>query len=85
LDEYFNSGKKDKSTYTEQTITANYNVHDNYNSQMCKPKFYDGHIDEDFDTKEHEPLIENIDGYIKYLREADDELPDNFYNTKRGI
>ena len=85
MDEYFNSGKKDKSTYTEQTITAKYNIHDNYNSQMCKPKFYDGHIDEDFDTREHEPLTENIEGYIKYLKEADDELPDNFYNAKRGM
>ena len=84
LDEYFASGKKDKTTYTEQTITAKYNVHDCYNSQMCKPKFYDGHINEDFDTKEHEPLIEDIDGYIKYLQEVDDELPDNFYEKKRG-
>ena len=84
LDEYFNSGKKDMSCYVEETITANYNIHDCYNSQMCKPKFYDGHIDEDFDTKEHEPLIENIDGYIKYLKEVDDELPDNFYDKKRG-
>jgi len=84
LDEYFNSGKKDKETYTEETIIADYNVHDCYNSQMCKPKFYDGHIHDDFDTKEHEPIIENIEGYIKYLKEADDELPDNFYNLKRG-
>jgi len=84
LDEYFNSGKKDKECYTEKTITAEYNVHDCYNSQMCKPKFYDGHIGDDFDTKEHEPLTENIDGYIKYLKELDDELPDNFYDKKRG-
>jgi hypothetical protein len=85
LDEYFNSGKKDSTTYTEKIITAKYNTHDCYNSQMCKPKFYDGHIDEDFDTKEHEPLIENIDGYIKYLQEADDELPKDFYDKKRGV
>ena len=84
LDQYFSSGKQDKTTYTEQTITAKYDVHDCYNSQMCKPKFYDGHIGKDFDTTEHEPLIENIDGYIKYLKELDDELPDGFYNLKRG-
>lgn len=84
LEQYFNSGKKDVSCYTEEIISADYNVHENYNSQMCKPKFYEKHFEEDFDTKEHEPLMENIEGYIKYLKEADDELPDGFYNTKRG-
>jgi len=84
LDQYFNSGKQDGSTYTEKTIVANYNVHDCYNSQMCKPKFYEGHIGSDFDTKEHEPLIENVDGYIKYLQELDDELPVNFYDKRRS-
>ena len=84
LEQYFNSGKKDKSCYEEEVITADYNVHNNYNSQMCKPRFYAGHFDEDYDTVEHTPLTENIEGYIKYLEEADDELPDNFYITKRG-
>jgi hypothetical protein len=84
LDQYFNSGKQDASTYVEKMITANYNVHDCYNSQMCKPKFYDGHIGSDFDTREHEPLVENVDGYIKYLQELDDELPVNFYDKRRS-
>lgn len=84
LEQYFNSGKKDISCYTQEIITAKYNVHECYNSQMCKPKFYDGHTTENYDTAEHTPIIENIEGYIKHLEEADDELPDNFYNTKRG-
>lgn len=84
LEQYFATGRQDKSCFDEEVITCNYNVHDCYNSQMCKPKFYDGHLNEDFDTKEHTPLIEDVDGYIKYLKEADDELPENFYNTKRG-
>jgi len=84
LEQYFNSGKQDTATYDEEVITANYNVHDCYNSQMCKPKFYEGHLENDFDTTQHEPLVEDIEGYIRYLATADDELPENFYNTKRG-
>jgi len=85
LEQYLASGKKDSTCYTTEIIVAKYNVHDCYDSQMCKPKFYDGHIGADFDTKEHEPLVEDIGGYIKYLKELDDELPDNFYEKKRGI
>lgn len=84
LDQYVSSGKKDKTCYTEEVIIADYNVHECYNSQMCKPKFYDRHLNEDFDTVEHTPLVENIDGYICYLKENDDELPDGFYDTKRS-
>jgi hypothetical protein len=83
LDEYFNSGKKDNSCYVEEIITANYNIHDCYNSQMCKPKFYEGHLTSNFDTVEHEPLEETMEGYIKYLQEMDDEMPKDFYK-KRG-
>ena len=84
LEQYFNSGKRDTSCFDEEIITANYNVHACYNSQMCKPKFYEGHLDEDFDTAEHTPIVEDIDGYIRYLQECDDELPKDFYNLKRG-
>ena len=83
LDQYLSSGKRDTTTYTQETIVADYNIHDCYNSQMCKPKFYDGHMTSDFDTKTAELLQESFDGYIKYLKELDDELPDNFY-TKKG-
>ena len=84
LEQYFNSGKQDKTTYTQEIITAKYNVHDCYNSQMCKPKFYEGHLENDFDTIEHTPLVEDIDGYIQYLQSNYDELPKDFYNLKRG-
>jgi len=85
LDQYVSSGKQDTSCYMEQIITANYNVHDCYNSQLCKPKFYDGHFDHDFDTVEHMPLEETIEGYIEYLQKHDDELPQDFFNIKRGV
>ncbi|MCL2229163.1 MAG: zonular occludens toxin domain-containing protein [Firmicutes bacterium] len=84
LEQYFASGKRDTSTYTQEIITCDYNVHACYNSQMCKPKFYEGHMDEDFDTKTAELLQENFDGYIEYLRKLDDELPKDFY-MKKGV
>lgn len=83
FDKYMNSGKQDKSCYTEDTVTADYNVFDCYDSQNCKPKFYDGHLSEDFDYEQAKPTDETLDGYIKYLQEFDDELPDGYYQ-KRG-
>lgn len=83
FDRYMSSGKKDKDCYTDDTVIADYNVFDCYDSQSCKPKFYDGHLDEDFDYKQAEPTDDTIDGYIRYLQENDDELPENYY-VKRG-
>lgn len=82
FDRYMASGKKDKDCYTEETVVANYNVFECYDSQNCKPKFYDGHFEDDFDYIEAEAPEESIDGYIKYLQENDDELPKNFYLTQ---
>lgn len=82
LDKYFASGKKDKTSYKEETIKIDYNVLNCYNSQMCKPKFYQGHLSDDFDTQESEPVEMTKDGIIKYLQELDDELPSGFYQIK---
>ena len=84
FDKYMSSGKTDKSCYTESTVVADYNVFDCYDSQSCKPKFYDGHLNDDFDYAADEPTEQTIDGYIKYLEENDDELPTGFYN-RRGL
>ena len=78
------SGKKDKSCYKQEVVIANYNVFQLYSSQSCKPKFYDGHLDEDFDYSESEPTEESIEGYKKYLEENDDELPDEFYQRRKA-
>lgn len=82
FDRYMASGKKDKSCYTEETVIANYNVFNLYDSQSCKPKFYQGHFDEDFDIFESEPTENSLQGYIKYLEDNDDELPDGYYQSK---
>ena len=82
FDRYIASGKKDKSCYTQETVIANYNVFALYSSQSSKPKFYEGHFDEDFDINESEVLPETIDGYIRYLLDNDDELPDGYYQPK---
>lgn len=82
FDIYIASGKKDKSCYKEETVTANYNVFALYSSQSCKPKFYDGHFEDDFDINESEVLPETIEGYIKYLEDNDDELPKGYYQSK---
>ncbi len=82
FDKYMASGKTDKSCYTESTVTADYNVFDCYDSQSCKPKFYAGHFDEDFDYSPAVPCSDDLSGYIKYLEENDDELPSGFYRKR---
>lgn len=79
FDKYMSSGKADKSCYTEEVYEDYFDVAACYDHQSCKPKFYDGHFDEDFDYSPAIPYGGSIDGYIKYLEEADDELPRGFY------
>lgn len=83
FDKYMASGKQDKSCYTEETVTADYNVFKCYDSQSCKPKFYDGHMEADFDYEQAEPTEETMQGYIKWLKENDDELPEEFYQRRK--
>lgn len=78
-EKYISSGKTDKKLYTEMKVTADYNIFATYNSFECKPKFYDGHFNNDFDLNYSKPIENSLDGYVKYLRENDDELPDKFY------
>jgi len=82
FDKYMASGKKDKSCYTQETVIANYNVFASYDSQSCKPKFYEGHFEEDFDIFESEPTEDSLEGYIKFLEDNDDELPEGFYISR---
>jgi len=82
FDKYMSSGKTDETCYQEMEVIANYNVFDCYDSQNCKPKFYDGHFDSDFDYLESSAPEETPDGYIEFLKKYDDELPDNFYQSR---
>lgn len=84
FDKYMASGKQDKSCYIEEEITANYNVFECYDSQNCKPKFYEGHLDEDFDIQESDNVEQTMEGYIKFLQEFDDELPENYYQRRKA-
>ena len=84
FDKYMASGKKDDSCYTEEEIVADYNVFACYDSQSCKPKFYQGHMDDDFDLDYSSEIEETLLGYIKFLEEFDDELPENFYQKRKA-
>ncbi len=84
FDKYMASGKQDASCYTADIVIADYNVFDCYDSQSCKPKFYNGHLQDDFDYEQARPTDETLDGYVRYLQEFDDELPDNFYIKRKA-
>ncbi len=79
---YIASGKKDNSCYKQMKVTANYNVFECYDSTSCKPKFYQGHFDEDFDYISSDKAEETFNGYIEYLDKYNDELPKDYYKTK---
>ena len=81
FERYMSSGKKDTDCYEEKVVVAKYNVFACYDSRSCKPKFYAGHFDEDFDLKESTDIENTLEGYIKYLQENDDELPEKYYLT----
>ena len=88
LDRYIESGGLDKRCYTTKAIKIDYDVFKLYDSQSCKPKFYDGHFDEDFDYKLPNGQPETKEDYIKFLQENDDELPEKFYlkrSEKSGL
>lgn len=78
-EKYVTSGKTDKSCYNELKIIADYDVFSIYNSFECKPKFYNGHLTQDFDLQYSKVLDETYNGYLNYLKENDDELPEKFY------
>lgn len=83
FDRYIASGKQDKDCYTEERVFADYNVFECYDSQGCKPKFYDGHFNDDIDYYSATPTEESIEGYMKFLLEFDDEMPENYFNKKK--
>ena len=84
FDKYMASGKLDSSCFKEIIFSVDFNVFKLYDSQSCKPRFYDGHFDSDFDLKFTDVVDESFDGYLKYLLENDDELPDGYYQKKSG-
>lgn len=82
FDKYMSSGKSDKTCYIEKEIVAKYNVFDLYDSQSCKPKFYEGHFDSDFDYVPSYPFSQTKQGFLDSLDVFNDELPENFYFSK---
>ncbi len=88
FERYAESGGLDKRCFSTKKIKIDYDVFKLYDSQSCKPKFYDGHFDEDFDYILPNGQPETKEDYIKFLKENDDELPQDFYvkrSNKSGV
>ena len=82
-DAYIASGKKNEDFFNELEVVADYNVFSLYDSQNCKPKFYDGHFGQDFDYDVSQAPLDTEEGYIDYLLKNDDELPVGFYSRSK--
>jgi hypothetical protein len=63
---FYEGGKKDKTLYTPEVVTADYNIFKCYDSHLAFSEFMAGHEQEDFDL----------------LDECDTDLPKGFYNRK---
>lgn len=82
---YMSSGKKDKGCYKSIDFTDTQNLHDCYDHQSFKPKFYDGHMDEDFDYLPSELTGDRAEDYIRILEKFDDEYPTGFYQKRTAL
>ncbi len=78
-DKYVADGKRGNLLFDEMKIEANYNVFTSYDSRSCKPYFYQGHLNQDFDYEISEVPEENFDGYVSFLKKYDKEYPDKFH------
>lgn len=77
LDKYLASGKELKVPEIEVSIS--YNVFNLYNSKCCQPKFFEGHLNQDFDLFVGKNFEFTKESFSNYLKNLDDELPEGFY------
>ena len=83
-DVYVSSGKRDRHTYSEETIRAGYDVFRLYDSRNLKPLFYAGHFNADFDAAPAAVTGEDRDSFRAYAKQHLTELPERFYKHNRG-
>jgi hypothetical protein len=83
MERYVASGGFDKSTYTEEVIIADYDVHQCYDSQMCEPQFEKGQEEKDYDLKLNKPRPFTKQEYKEYNKRRDDDCPEVFYGIKK--
>lgn len=83
LDKYLASGKTDNKCFSEEIIRTDFNVFDCYDSQSCKPKFYSGNFDKNFDYSIAFSVDDSFEGYRNFLESFNDELPENFYQSRK--
>lgn len=95
FDRYVASGGFDKACFVDREVVAEYNVFGIYDSQSCKPKFYDGylkHVETNgvFDSSllscDYSVLTDDsVSSYLDYLKKFKDEYPDKFYVKKSEV
>ena len=71
LEEYMKSGKRDRTCFKQYRIVSDYNVLDCYDSWSLEPKFYAGHIEDDFDLKYEKNYGDTKADYIQYLNDIE--------------
>lgn len=83
-DLYMESKGRDKSTFKQVTITADYNVFELYDSKAEKPKFLSLLLEGgDFDLLEFKNIDFNVDTYKEFMDKYSNACPPNFYKKDK--
>lgn len=76
IDAYLDAKPEEKTRYcTTEKIKAPYNVYKLYDSEGCDYRFYEGHMDEDFDLNYDSVQPITKEEYINYIKSLDDGRP----------
>lgn len=76
FEEYINTGKSNRSLYRTETITADYNVFDLYDSYGFEPEFYRGNLNRDLDINLCSTIEPTWTGYFKHFERYRDDVPE---------
>lgn len=80
LERYLNNG--DESQTIEFKVKYMHNIFNNYNSQVYRPKWFDGHYNNEGLLRKTINYENSVLGFKQYNKQLDDEIPENKAGVK---
>lgn len=82
-DDYVKNANLNENYYTEETFEIDYDIFEIYDHQTCRPQFYNGYLKNPniIQFNESKPCEESLEAYINYVKQYDDELPEDYYKS----
>lgn len=76
FEEYMATGKTNRALYVTETIKAEYNVFDLYDSYGFEPEFYRGNLNRNLDISIAEKIKPTWTGYFEHFEKFKDDVPE---------